>query len=211
MSHYVSKFIDSISDGSASTPFNTVNGGYSRGHGQVQGQTQVLLLRQSPFDPNLILIHPSGYPVEAPPLYTAISSQERVSVYRGAINPANLMGVGSRKSISLYGHGGCTIAVKTDHLSGDFKLKYPPGGKGSLKWKTDSMSFSSSSSLKLVDGSGQKIARLKKHSSEKRLEIYVPCDEHFLNVVILSGLAVRLGAKKNDRDALEVVQAMSGS
>ncbi|KAL6250849.1 hypothetical protein RBB50_003152 [Rhinocladiella similis] len=230
MSRYVSKLVNSLSDDSmglglgsgSSTSTNNDNNYNNYNNG-----CQRLLLRLCPADPNLTLIHPAGYPVDAPPLYTAIISSDKVSLYRGYINPGNLVGTTSTSSLShsatlsLYGQ---QMPMKMSQMSGNFTLQWPPPSSSStgtgttLKWKPDQMT---GSSLELFDGSGsgsgRKLAKLKSSksmmssSSERGFEINVPCDELFLNMVLLSGLAAKVGTKKNNEAASEVIQALVGS
>ncbi|KAJ9643227.1 hypothetical protein H2204_002123 [Knufia peltigerae] len=216
MSRYVSKLVDSLSDdsmgmggmGMGPTKGTTNNVNYNN------DSNQRFVLRPCPADPNLTLIHPRGYPVDAPPLYTVIISSDKVSLYRGYINPAGLIGTTSTSSVShsaaLTVHNQ-KIPMKMNQLSLSFSFQWPPAG--TLKWKADQLT---GSSLELSDGSGRKLAKLKSSSGmmgsgEKGFEINVACDEQFLNLIILSGLAAKVGTKKNNEAASEVIQAIVGS
>lgn len=124
------------------------------------------------------------------------------------------------------------IEMKQNSLSGsgNYSFIYPRAG-GKLKWKVSQTSLSGSS-LSLVDSNtNQKLAQIKSNRgdssggdggkstfmgkinkmSEKRLEIYVPCDDFFVDLVVLSGLAVKEMKAKETEAAMEVMNAVGGA
>lgn len=76
-------------------------------------------------------------------------------------------------------------------LSYDFTLKGSPMGE--LKWKKNKFT---GGSLELVDSGGRTLAKVKStgmaNIGEKRLEIYIQCDDFFSDLIILSSIAARL-------------------
>ena len=102
-------------------------------------------------------------------------------------------------------------------LSSGYSFTCPSIGK--LKWG-DASSSGLSSALELVDTSkGCKLARYKKSGggfmgaggSTMTLEILVPCNDFFLDMVVVSALAAKK-AKAGDSEAgLEIAQALVGA
>lgn len=86
-----------------------------------------------------------------------------------------------------------------------------------MRWRLDSMT---GSTLHLVDGNGQKLARyhigFSGDREVKSLEILVPCNDIFLDLVVLSGRAAGAIYSKEYKDAekacdaADVVSALSG-
>lgn len=83
---------------------------------------------------------------------------------------------------------------------------------GRLKWHVNKLT---GSPLELRDGSGDMLAQFKSAgfpgSGEKKLEILVPCDDFFVELVVLSGTAAKALAKAEIDTASEVVQAVAGA
>jgi hypothetical protein len=103
---------------------------------------------------------------------------------------------------------GMPTLLKVSQLSGDFKLEYPPFGK--LKWKVSKLM---GSGLELCDGAGHRLARLRRDGlfGERKLEVLVHCDERFVEMVVLSGMAAREVAKVENEVTAEVVGAVAGA
>ncbi|KAF2096261.1 hypothetical protein NA57DRAFT_79028 [Rhizodiscina lignyota] len=175
----------------------------------------VLTLRPSPNIPDLTLIQPPGYPPEAPPLCSVISSKKKknVEIFRGTPDPSRVFGdarfhsFSSSIQMTLRGQ---PIKMKMSSMSSSFNFECHPMGK--LKWAASQMS--GSESLALHDHSGNKLARLKSAKSsgtgEKQLEILVPCDDFFIDLVLLSGMVAMTLTKTNEDSVMEVVQQLAG-
>jgi hypothetical protein len=138
-----------------------------------------------------------GYPVDVPPLYTLISSkiaQPNLMIFQGSPDPANLSGDASFNSLSsntnltIRGQG---IRMILNQLTGNFGLESPTAGN--LKWNVRGIM---GSSFTLKDNTGLKLAHLRSSgcpgSGERKLETFVNCDNGFLDLVVLSGIAAKL-------------------
>ncbi|KAH6674748.1 hypothetical protein B0J14DRAFT_588016 [Halenospora varia] len=178
--------------------------------------TQTFTIRRSPNNPEHTLIHPIGYPADVPPLYTIISSstsKPNIYFYLGTSSPSNKIGYATLHSLSSttdLSLRNQAMKMKKNDFTGSFALKTPTAGK--LKWSPGQIM---GSSLALKDGNGVKIARLRSGgfpgSGEKKLEIFVPCREDFLEVVVLSGWAAKMVMRQDDEVASEVIQAVAGA
>jgi hypothetical protein len=97
------------------------------------------------------------------------------------------------------------MRLKMSQSSGNFSLEGPQMGK--LKWKVNQPA---GSSLQLRDSAGRKLAQLKSAgfpgSSEKKLEIVVQCDDRFVEVIVLSGIAAKTLTRGMMEAASEVAQ-----
>jgi hypothetical protein len=136
-------------------------------------------------------------------------SKPNVTVYRiGAGNssvPQTFIGDASVHSTSscvkmtLHGQ---PIKMKTSELSGSsYKFE---NSMGKFKWKSDSIA---SGALALLDASGMKLAR---YTPGERLEILVPCDDTFLDLVILSGLGAAAMKAKDKKDTEIIGEVLGG-
>jgi hypothetical protein len=177
--------------------------------------SRVLSLRPSPKDANLTVIHPAGYPADAPPLYSLVTSKTtkpNVLFFRGDPDPSSRIGdarfhsLSSTTDMSLRGQ---PVRMKMSQLSGNFTIECPPMGK--LKWHVNQLT---GSSLELRDSSGGRLAQLKSAgfpgSGQRKLEILVPCDDFFVDLVLLSGMAAKILTKGVMDAASEVAQAVAG-
>jgi hypothetical protein len=149
-------------------------------------------IRPAPWDPSKNLVHPAGYPVEAPPLYSITASQHgkpNVLVFCGwGAGPHDTIGDGKYpKGL----HSTCHLTMRGQPLemrmsqsgSGDFKFDHPT--MGHMRWKADMFS---SSKMELRDESGRRIATFGKGKmGEKTLEV-IPGDPYFIELVLLSGI-----------------------
>lgn len=74
---------------------------------------------------------------------------------------------------------------------------------GEMKWKVDKLT---GSTLELKDSSGNKVAKLKSGGGhgEKKLDILIPCDAFFVELVMLSGIAAKTISKIMTDIAIEV-------
>ena len=79
-----------------------------------------------------------------------------------------------------------------------------------MKWKADELT---GSTLILRDSAGGKLAKLKSigFCGERQLEILVPCDEYFIELALLSGIAAKIVKKGTDEAAAEIVSGVAGA
>jgi hypothetical protein len=174
--------------------------------------SHILSLRTSPKDPNLTIIHPAGYPSDAPPLRSVVgtpAAKPNVVIFRGEphvssnIGQASFHSISSTIDLSLHGQ---SICMKMSQLSGNFSLEYPPRTK--LTWSVNKFT---GSGLGLCDSSGYKLAELNSSGlGGKKLEILVSCDEFFFDLVLLSAMAAKVLIKVMMDAALEVVWEAAG-
>ncbi|KAK5798677.1 hypothetical protein VI817_004967 [Penicillium citrinum] len=172
-------------------------------------------IRPAPWDPNKKLVHPAGYPVEAPPIYSIASSKStspNVVLFLGwGEGPHEVIGDGKfPKSF----HSTCHLTLRGQSLemrssqsgSGDCKFDHPFFGH--MKWKADMIS---SSKMELRDGHGRQVATFGKgKSGEKTLDI-MQGDPYFMELVLLSGItAINLNKGMGDA-AMEVFSAIAGA
>ena len=99
------------------------------------------------------------------------------------------------------------MIMRLSENSGSFALESPT--MGNLKWKLD-MTLRN---LELRDASGTKLAKFHsgKASGEKILDILVPHDSRFLELVLLSGLTARMKNKSEMEAAGEILSAILGA
>ncbi|OQE36116.1 hypothetical protein PENCOP_c012G00050 [Penicillium coprophilum] len=77
--------------------------------------------------------------------------------------------------------------MRLNQLSGNFTLESPVTGQ--LKWKLDMLT---GRNMELQDATGNKLAKLRPgKSGEKVLEILVPHDSRFFELVLFSGWTAR--------------------
>lgn len=153
-------------------------------------------LRQAPWDPTKILVHPAGYPVESQPMYSITICKERVPnvvMFRGwGGGPCDIIGDARLpKSLSSKSHlilHGQSIDMRLSQTSGQFNLESPTMGR--LKWKADVLC---GRNMKLHDATGRRLAQLRssKPLGENDLEILVSHDDKFFELVLLSSLTAR--------------------
>ncbi len=102
------------------------------------------------------------------------------------------------------------MRMTLNQLSGNFTLESPTTGR--LKWKPGKIM---ESSLELRDNSALKIAHLRSGgfpgSRERKMDVFVPCDGPFLDLVVLSGIAAKMSMKDMDEMASEAIQAVAGA
>ncbi|KAJ5373709.1 hypothetical protein N7517_005715 [Penicillium concentricum] len=171
------------------------------------------LLRPAPWDSSKILVHPPGYPTEAPPMYSITSndSAPSVVVFRGwgegpwdIIGNARLPSLSSKIHMGFYGQ---PINMRLNQLSGNFTLESPATGQ--LKWKLDMLT---GRNMELQDVIGKKLAKLRPgKSGEKVLEILVSHDSRFFELVLLSGWTARTMNKLVTEATGEVLGAIVGA
>jgi hypothetical protein len=144
-------------------------------------------------------------------LFTVTNSKEakpNVVIYRGDPLPGNIIGTAALSSMSSTSElslRGRPMKMKASQLSGNYTVECPPMGR--LKWKVDQLT---AKSMELVDESGWTLAKLRPTGKEKVLEILVPCDDFFVELVLLSGMAAKAGTKGQMEIASEIIQGIVG-
>lgn len=178
---------------------------------------QVLTFRPSPDGQKVTLIQREGYN-DTTPLYTLTTSKTTklnfqlcrvvatsTGLQQTVVGSASFYGLSSSVELNL--HGQC-IKMKPGTLSGNQKFTYPPTGE--MKWKSSFVG----STYELFDSSAdRKLARYKlkfSGSGGKRLELLVPCDDYFLDLIVLSGVAAAAKDQQSAIDASKIASAVSG-
>lgn len=130
-----------------------------------------------------------------------VTSFDGYNMQQVIIGTAKFHSISGKIDISLHGQ---EMLVKTSGLSSTYGFIAPNAGK--LKWKQDALT---GTGLDLVDEAGVKLAKFK---PGKRLDLLVPCNDYFLDMIILSGISVaRMLGKKETADAIgEVIAAAAG-
>ncbi|KAL4961283.1 uncharacterized protein BDV14DRAFT_126265 [Aspergillus stella-maris] len=196
-----------------------------------QGPPRSLLLRQSPKTHKIILIHPSGQPSTAPPLYSLTSSPKSSKadyvLARGADpNDASQL-VGEVKSHTFSSKydlivRGTPCTLKESGGGSNYNIEIP--GMGKYKWVTDMENLSSN--MKLTDeGKSITFARYGKSSEkssvgtwkkfvggkDRELVLDRPVSEFFTEVLLVSLYAVKMAKEGALEAAGEIVGAVAGA
>lgn len=100
----------------------------------------------------------------------------------------------SKIEVSLHGH---EFMLKRDIIKSDnHHFEYP--SLGHFKWKPDPWG---GSSLELFDSSRELIAKVKKGSSRSgQIDLYVGVDEQLTDLVVVTGLAMRMLMMREDHE-----------
>lgn len=150
------------------------------------------IIRPAPWDPSRTLVHPAGYPIEAPPIFSIATSKEtkpNVVVFSGwGVGPFDIIGDGKfPKSL----HSTCHLTLRGQPLemrlsqSGSGECKFDHPTMGHMKWKPDLFSLNK---MELRDGSDRRVATFGKgKSGEKTLEV-IQGDPYFIELVFVSGI-----------------------
>ncbi|KAL6859247.1 hypothetical protein J3F83DRAFT_336383 [Trichoderma novae-zelandiae] len=156
---------------------------------------RVLWIRHTALNKSEIYVHQDGQPADSVPLYSAqlhTYTKPSLRFFQGPIGGGPQVGEGnfhqmtSNTDLSLRGQ---SFKLNMSQLTYDFTLKGTPMGE--LKWKKNKFT---GGSLELVDGNDRTLAKVKSNGVnilEKRLEIYIPCDDFFSDLIILSAIAAR--------------------
>jgi hypothetical protein len=135
--------------------------------------------------------------------------KSNVILFRGDPDPKSTVGDAhfhshsSTTDLMLHGQ---PMRMKMNQITGTFTIRHPI--MGDLKWKAHDLT---GSSLELRDGGGRKLARLKSgglRKSGKKFEILVPCQDSFVELVLLSGMAAKAVKKATDEALAEVLGAV---
>lgn len=172
-------------------------------------------IRPATWDPSKYLVHPAGYPIEAPPIYSIVASKDQspnVVVFSGwGAGPHDVIGDGKYPKTF---HSTCPLTLRGQPLdmrmsqsgSGEFKFDHPV--MGHMKWKPDILS---SSRMELRDGSGRRVATFGKgKKGEKSLDV-IQGDLYFIELVILSGITAINLNKGMTEAAAEIFGSILGA
>ncbi|KAJ5080880.1 hypothetical protein N7456_013590 [Penicillium angulare] len=159
------------------------------------------VFRHPPTDSTKTLVHMPGYPIEAPPIFTAVaSSKKHVMVYRGwGAGPQDIIGnskvhVGWSKkfNIILRGH---PLTMRVDS-NNNLVIEDSPMGK--IKWKRDWMG-----KLSKMECAGNELASIGTDpmTQEKTLRIAHRNDNGFLvELAVVSYMAYRVEHAKGKEE-----------
>jgi hypothetical protein len=180
--------------------------------------THTLFFCPSDIDLGLITVHHSSYPRDAPPLFTikatdgmsmSLEESDYLFFQNGQFMGQADFSLNSTKiNMSLRGR---PIQMKQSNISGNFSLDVPP--LSLLKWKVNQLT---GGSLQLFDESGVKLAKIGKSSTlggsdaGQKLEVFIPADEFFVDLCMISGFAAWTLNRTTNKVVKEVVQAMPG-
>lgn len=168
------------------------------------GAPNVFTLCPSEWNPDLTAVHPANYPEGVPPLYTVKISLwgDKIVLYHGSLDSgvsianAHLHTFSSTVDLSLRGE---PVSMKSQ-MSGSFTVT--SSHKGQFKWKVNPLT----GTCTLQDHVGVKIAQLRSSgfpdSGKKKLNLLVPCNGFFLELILLSAMVVKV-ENNTISDALE--------
>ncbi|KAJ4123067.1 hypothetical protein NW768_010060 [Fusarium equiseti] len=176
--------------------------------------SQTLLIRPHPNNQDILFITPTGFPKDAPPLYTISKRLTNPSflVHRGPPAPENIIATASMHiststvDMSVYNQ---PIVIKYSSMSGSWSFDTH---MGRFKWKPNQYT---GSGFELHDGQGNKIAKYGSaglmNFGEKQISVHVPGDEFFIVMVLLSAVASKELAGVIDEVVGEVTGALLGA
>ncbi|CAM1501209.1 Fc.00g103710.m01.CDS01 [Cosmosporella sp. VM-42] len=188
--------------------------GSSQGQASPTPGSQVFTISASSKDPSLRVLHPAGYPKDAPPLYSVSNLRHltpNMVLSRGIPDHSNAVAfanfhLSSPTDLTVHGQH---IPMKMSQMSGSFTINYPPIGK--LKWKPNPLT---GSSFELFDSAGLKLAKLGSagfpNLGDKKLQIFVACDGFLQELIILSALTAKDLTSTVNEAAGEVASAIAG-
>lgn len=97
--------------------------------------------------------------------------------------------------VDLYLHGGSTTMRLNSTRSSSHKFGWAP--YGSLQWKQNF----SGSEMRLIDGFGRLVAKVRRSQRSASIEIFVPGDECFVDMVVVTAVAKMRQQRKETKDA----------
>ena len=186
----------------------------SRKSAEIAQAHQVLTCRTIPSQPDVKILERAGFPNPDLPLFSfrRNKSKPNIIVHRiGAGNAPILETFIGDASVSA-----STSSVKINLQGQAIKLKINEmtlssynftSSMGKFKWKSDSLA---GNAIALTDGSSMKLAR---YMPGERLEVLVPCDDHFLDLVVVTALSAAAIMKKDGENAEaagEIISALLG-
>jgi hypothetical protein len=185
----------------------------SSGQGASSNGFQVLTIQPHPQDDNLFFIVPSGAPKDAP-LYTIYKrpSSSSFVMHRGQPAPHNIVAMAtmhlSTSMIDLSVHNQ-PMVIKNSSMTGSWSFQTH---MGKFKWKVNQLT---GTGFELYDQMGNRVAKYGSAGltrfTEKQMSIYVPGDEFFTIMVVLSAVSSKALAKIIDEVVGEVAGAVMGA
>ena len=175
-------------------------------HGGAQGHPMLLSIHKNKKQKGSDVVPYGPKPMGGPGMYfarTSSSKRPNIRLFRGGHQEVFTSSDHTFSgAIDLMVHGQ-PMGMKQSQLSGNCSIFHPRLGE--LKWKVPSM-FGTSAHLS--DSRGTQIATLKsnkvKGMGQKLIELHVPCDPMFLDLVIGSAFAVMKANKDLAEGAMEV-------
>lgn len=172
-------------------------------------------IRPAPWDSTRTVVHTLGHPILAPPIFSIAASKDgepNVVIYNGwsgapqdVIATAKLPSSFSSKfQFTLRGR---PVEMRTSQMhSGQYSME---SHMGKLKWTADQLV---GKNLELRDASNNNLATMKsgRESGEKILELS-PGDNFYVELVVLSAIAIRTYKNKETAEGLEVVSSLLGA
>ncbi|KAF5679765.1 hypothetical protein FHETE_656 [Fusarium heterosporum] len=175
--------------------------------------TQVFAVWPHSKDNNILSIVPAGTSKEAPPLYTIHKrpSSSSFTLHHGYPAPNNIMGTAtmhlstSTVDLSVYNQ---PMVIKNSSMTGSWSIQT---NMGKFKWKVNQLT---GTGFELYDQIGNKVAKYGSAGlarfGEKQMNIYIPGDEFFTIMVLLSAVASKELAKIISEVVGEVAGAVAG-
>jgi hypothetical protein len=178
-------------------------------NGGAQGQPTVLSIHKNKKQKGSDIVPFGPPPMGGPPMYFArVSSSKRpnIKLYKGGEQEVFTSSDHSFSSaIDLMVHGQ-PMQMRQSSMSGACTIQHPT--LGDLKWKVPQLIGTTAD---LSDSRGTKIAALKsnkvKGMGQKIIELYVPCDPSFLDLVVGSAFALMKANKELAEGAMEIAGA----
>jgi hypothetical protein len=174
--------------------------------------SQIFTIQPHPQDDNLLFIIPAGAPKDAP-LYTIYKrpSSSSFVMHRGQPAPDNIVAMAtmhlSTSKIDLSVHNQ-PMVIKHSSMTGSWSFQTH---MGKFKWKVNQLT---GTGFELYDQMGNRVAKYGSAGltrfTEKQMSIYVPGDEFFIIMVLLSAISSKALAKIIDELIGEVAGAVAG-
>lgn len=178
---------------------------------------RTFLIEKSKSDPaQLSFIYDANYGPNSRPVWSIINNKAGnpdVLIYQGESHPNNVFG--DSKISSLSGSAtlslrGIPVKLKKSSMSDSYSVETQQHGK--MKWKPNPMT---GSGLQLHDSSGMLVAKFQSpgfaSSGPKQLLVFVPADEFMMDLIVLSGMTIKLLKRQENEAAGEIIQAVAGS
>lgn len=179
--------------------------------------THAFLIRTSPRDSSLITLYAAGCPTDAPPvlfIQRTKATKGNLLLFKGlpgtsvALGDASFHYFTSTSDLRVRGQ---SIRLKKSELTGDLSMTCPPMGK--LKWKVKKLT---GSLMVLCGSNGDRLAEFKPtgkfgFGDDMLLDILVPGDEFFVELVVLSAMAARALSRAENEAAVGVMDGLGGA
>jgi hypothetical protein len=184
----------------------------SSGQGASSNDGFRVTIQPHPQDDKLLSIVPTGAPKDAP-LYTIYKrSSSSFVMHRGQPAPGNIIAMArihlstSKIDLSVYNQ---PMVIKHNSMTGSWSFQTH---MGKFKWKVNPLT---GTGFELYDQMGNRVAKYGSAGltrfPEKQMSIYVPGDEFFVIMVVLSAVSSKALAKIIDEVVGEVVSGVVGA